>query len=500
MVNTYTTNFRFINNGDTTIENPEKLVGEQDLIISNAQIQWEGSTTTGSNTSYSTNTNTGSATATTGSSTSTDFNRNNSGIANAYEAPADYTETDTYTDENVIEAFDADSPARSYGRTDGLQSWKDNVESWSITYEAKLRDVYGGIGTFSTNYVKYDTPSSYVEWDGDLDDSDGNWLDIASFSGSGNFPKDEMDMEVYAKDENENDVLEAGARLTVTVEYRPDVVKNETVSATYPPVPDGYNFDYHRREISGESNETITTNKVGDTVSRTSTSTDEYIGITLETHGTKTNYYTNSDTTYVSYPSVPNGYDFDRHYFRIERNGSYQDSDYVYSNNVGSSKSITSNNPSNTWTLEMRTRGETTNYYTNYTQDPSVSGNVSASTGATLNDNETSSWQSLSGFGVGDNSFNHSVSDSGEAYYRIRFDWEYSYPSELAELKFFDGSSQYSVRLADPADDGLDYNTVKAYIEGVGVVALDVVDPSDPDASNFFIYHPTQGVLALRKK
>lgn len=499
MSNTYTSSFQFVQDGQSTSEAPSDLVSNNAIVVNNAEIQWEGSTTTSSNTSYNTNTNTGSATATTGSSTSTELNTNNSGIANAYEAPADYTETDTFTDELVYEAPDADSPVTPEARTDGLQSWKDNVESWSITYEAKLRDPFGG-GTFTTNYVKYDTPSSYVEWDGDLDDSQGNWLEIASFSGSGNFPKDDMDVEVYAKDENENDVLEGGARLTVTVDYYPTVVKNETVSTTYPPVPDGYNFDYHRREISGETNETITTNKVGETVSRTSTSTDEAIVITLETHGTKTNYYTNSDTTSVSYPSVPNGYSFDRHYYREEKNGSYVDSDYSYSNKVGQSRSVTSNNTSVTRSLEMETRGEQTNTYTNYTNNPSVSGDVSASSSASLDDNETSSWQSLSGFGLGDNTLSHSIGDSGEGYYRIRFDWEVAYPTEIDTVGHYDGTTLSKGRLVDPNDEALEYDVFRTFTENGGILAFDMVDPSDEDVADFYINHPTHGLIGLRLK
>jgi len=501
MSNTYTSSFQFIQNGQSTTEDPAALVGNNAIVVNNPEIQWEGSTTTSSNTSYSTNTNTGSATATTESNTSTEFNRNQSSIVSAQEVPADSTTTETFQDEMNSTALDNDSPTQPQVRLSGLQGLRPNVESWTVTYEARLTDaVAGDTLTFTTIYVKYDTASSYVEWSGDLDDSEGDWLDIATVSGSGDLPKDEFEMELYAKDENENDILESGVRLTLDIEYYPEVVESRTASTTFPPVPDGYEFDYHEINKTLEDTEKIYTNRVGETVSQTSNSTDFYAAVTLETHGTKTNYYTSSDTTSVSYPSVPNGYSFSRHYYREEKNGSYVDSDYSYSNKVGQSRSVTSNNTSVTRSLEMKTRGEDTNTFTNYTNNPSVGGDVSASSSASLDDNETSSWQSLSGFGLGDNTFSHNIGDSGEGYYRIRFDWEVAYPTEIDTVGYYDGSTVGKGRLVDPNDEALEYNSFRTYTENGGILAFDIVDPSDEDVADFYINHPTHGVLGLRLK
>ena len=148
----------------------------------------------------------------------------------------------------------------------------------------------------------------------------------------------------------------------------------------------------------------------------------------------------------------------------------------------------------------MRTRGSTTNTYTNYTNNPSVGGDVSASSSASLNDNETSSWQSLSGFGLGDNTFSHDIGDSGEGYYRIRFDWELAYPTEVATFRGKDTSGTISARLADTEDSALAYNTVRAYVPSHGIVSFDVVSPTNDEASDITIEHPTHGTLALRAK
>jgi len=150
----------------------------------------------------------------------------------------------------------------------------------------------------------------------------------------------------------------------------------------------------------------------------------------------------------------------------------------------------------------MRTRGEDTNCSTTYydTEDPSVSGDVSASYNGTLNNGETSSWQTLSGLTTGDNTFDHSISQSNEARFRFEFDWQYDIPTALAVYRVAIGGTTYDVALADPNDSSLEYNFYRVQVDGEGVLALDVVSPSDSNALPVFVYHPTHGKLALREK
>jgi hypothetical protein len=205
-------------------------------------------------------------------------------------------------------------------------------------------------------------------------------------------------------------------------------------SVTFPSVPAGATFDYHRLKVNGDASNydgslTVTyepidggteqTNDIsGSETAYSSIAQSNYVGesrsayieevgsgetcsITAETHYEDTT--TNSDTSCTSYPSVPSGYSFDRHYWREEQDGNKVDSGFVYTNSVGDSRCVTSDNPSNTWTLEMETRGEdettTTTYYD--THDPAVSGDVSGSYLGTLADGETSTWQALSGLTAG---------------------------------------------------------------------------------------------------
>lgn len=53
--------------------------------------------------------------------------------------------------------------------------------------------------------------------------------------------------------------------------------------------------------------------------------------------------------------------------------------------------------------------------------------------------------------------------------------------------------------LVNPGDAAVEYDDVRVYHHTDGeVYALDLVDPSDPDATDFRIAHPTHGKLAVR--
>jgi hypothetical protein len=282
-----------------------------------------------------------------------------------------------------------------------------------------------------------------------------------------------------------------------------ETVESKTASATAQSLPSGYDFGYinvkkYENGSVVSSNNYSDSSYVGDTFSITSTDPDVTVEIVVDTNGSTTN----SDTSSTSYPSVPNGYSFDRHYWRTEKNGSYENSDYIYTNSVGDSRSVTSSDTSNTWTLEMETRGTDSSSSTTYydTEDPSVSNEVSASSTEHLTDNETSNWYTLSGLAPNSNSIDHSISGSNEGYYRIQFDWELSLPTAVSTYRISINGTDKNVILADPTDNALDYNFYRTQVDGDGVLAYDVVDPSDPDALPYYIYHPTHGKLALREK
>lgn len=496
MSNTYTSSFQFVQDGQSTSEAPSDLVSNNAIVVNNAEIQWEGSTTTGSNTSYSTNTNTGSATATTGSTTDYDTN-SVSGSATATETTQTFTDTVSNTASDVInnayedlDAFVSVSPP----------SYPGTAQSWELIYEVNIDPEVGGpLGTSGDLYVPGVNNTVERDYRDRLYSYGTNgWYEILSESGTGSVPTSPY-MDLFWSYDSYD--VSGGVRITATVtyEYTQTSVQSDTVTLQYPSVPSGYSFDRHEKNVDG-SVDYIYSNRVGESVSVTSNDPNNTVTLELETRGEDTNYYTNSDTTYVSYPSVPNGYSFDRHYYREEKNGSYVDSDYSYSNKVGQSRSVTSNNTSVTRSLEMETRGEQTNTYTNYTNNPSVSGDVSASSSASLDDNETSSWQSLSGFGLGDNTLSHSIGDSGEGYYRIRFDWEVAYPTEIDTVGHYDGTTLSKGRLVDPNDEALEYDVFRTFTENGGILAFDMVDPSDEDVADFYINHPTHGLIGLRLK
>jgi len=145
---------------------------------------------------------------------------------------------------------------------------------------------------------------------------------------------------------------------------------------------------------------------------------------------------------------------------------------------------------------------ESTSSTTTYTTSPRVTRDVSAdSNSGTLNDGETTNWTSLSGLEAsGNQEFYHDINGSGEARFRFRFDWEYTFPTALKQLRVKDtnDNTTHKVSLADPSDSQLDYNSFRTAIDGT-TYAIDVVDPSDPSAiKTHRMYHPVDGIVCPR--
>lgn len=228
------------------------------------------------------------------------------------------------------------------------------------------------------------------------------------------------------------------------------------------------------------------------------------VKVSIQTYGT--DQQTNSETSCTSYPSVPSGYTFDRHYYREEKNGSTVSSDYSYTNSVGDERCVTSDDPSTTWELLMRTRGSdgTTTTQTLNTVDPSVSGDVSGAYSGTLTDGEQSPWQSLSGLTADSETFTHQIGESGTAKFQFRFDWAYDAATPThGTVGFLDAAAGVwrECAVAAPDDPALQYDHVGVYNDATSAWGvLDLVDASaDGAISGYEVYDPDVGWLAPRQ-
>lgn len=486
MANTYTSNTIRVNNGDsTTFDTSDAADG---IRILSAECRWRGVRTsnTSYNTSYSTNTNYDSATAT----TSTQYNNNStSGSATAQESTQTNSDTTYRTDNdnsnwgNNVYAYWSDvdnipSGATLEGNTATAKVTNNTGSSIEITNVV-----------FSANwFANYIGDPGFVEkWNFTVGAGQTRTIASSTFLGS---EQTGGSVSASASVDNDSDVT---VTLKLKKEWSTESIQNDTVTRSYPSVPNGYSFHKHEKIIDGNKT-TYYSNKVGQSVSVTSTNPNDTKYLTLKTYGKKT--VTNSRTASTSFPSVPNGYNFSRH--REEKsNGT---NDYHYSNKVGHSRSITSNSPNDTVWVRLKTRGRKTTSSTSYydTRDPSVSGNASASYNGTISDGNWSSWTSVSGFSPGSNTLNHSISESNKADFQIRYEWEYGYPTAIETKQIKINNTIYNVVLADPSDPALTQNFFQTGSSSGDILSFDIVDPSDPNAIPYYVYHPTLGEFALR--
>ncbi|SEO72163.1 hypothetical protein SAMN05216388_1017104 [Halorientalis persicus] len=137
---------------------------------------------------------------------------------------------------------------------------------------------------------------------------------------------------------------------------------------------------------------------------------------------------------------------------------------------------------------------------TEQTTDPFATRDVDGAYSGTLSDGEWSPWVTLNGLQTGVNEFYHNISGSNEAKFEFRYDWEYTFPEPVGGLLSVgarDGSQLHRVALADPSSSRLAYNHVRVLVGGTAY-AIDVVDPSDPDAIDWFRLGTQHGVVCPR--
>ncbi len=138
-------------------------------------------------------------------------------------------------------------------------------------------------------------------------------------------------------------------------------------------------------------------------------------------------------------------------------------------------------------------------YPVNHTTNPSVitDGKDSTYTGTLLN-GIWSGWQTLLGFGPGENTFSHTIGGSGQAIFQFRYPWTYKRPVLLHTAKIATPGGNVVIRLVSPTDPALQYNCLRMAIWGQ-IFCVDLVDTDDPEAGPMRIKTALHGILAARE-
>lgn len=279
-------------------------------------------------------------------------------------------------------------------------------------------------------------------------------------------------------------------------------------------VNDGDSIVYNTDELTGDETENIHNAEVQwEGISETET---EY---QTERNEASDSYphFSGPESLSVAYPPVPDGYDFKQHvayYAVLDNNGDVDldgtaeftykygtntfdgtvnagssvnigDQTYGNSNYVGEDTTLTADFGNSTIDLyvEVWTYGERFVDVTYKTEDPSVSGDVSAGGPTQLNDGEQSAWYSLSGLSAGvDETFNFSINGSNTARFRFTFDYDYATakPTYGTYAVHYNGT-WYEIALADPSDSQLETDEIQVYVNGNWAV-LDMVPETYSDS------------------
>jgi len=494
MAQTYTTQFFDVSNGDTTTHNPQSLAPTTtDIKVLDAEIQWEGVTSSSGNTTTSSNTNSDTATATTSTNRTTSTNTNS-------DSATATTSTSTTTKDN--------SNASGTSGTGTISASYPSVPSGTSFTQ---HEVVGSLGNGDSNTVEV----AYT-----YEDADGNNVSTNSTLSPGETitpfsdtttTKQVGQSRAFAiqtiSGASSNSNINSGIEVFTFGEDTTTTVNSRTASASYPSVPSGFSFDKHvvkKFENGSRINKTTFFSQRSGSESITSNDPNTTVEVEIETIGEDFNTTVNSRTASVSYPSVPSGTTFDKHVVKKFENGSRVDTTTYFSQQSGS-ESITSNDPNTTVEVEIKTVGEDTTTFTD-TRNPSVSGDISASyTSGDIADGVTTNFISLSGLTADSETFEHTIDGSGEARFRFRFSFEKILPDPTNGTVAFADTSKgvfHEVAVADPTDDALDYNHVQIYNASTdNWGALDVVNVSDTDAlEQFAFYDSNAGWLAPRER
>ncbi len=285
---------------------------------------------------------------------------------------------------------------------------------------------------------------------------------------------------------------------------RPRETNFGRATAEYPPVPNGYQFDHHEY-ISGGINSNLYSKVVGlESISNQRATEDgETVSVTLKTVGrdrrsrTTTETITNFENppAETTFPSVPDGYDFEKHEVRGDINNRY-----IYNNRVG--ETVQSNRPQSdgeTVTIEAVTYGtqSQTNVSLDQTEYIELTGDVTASLSTRLNDDEQTTKFNVNQHqsGITDTlDVNYNVGSSDFADYQLTIDWEYPYAlPQHGSLALKDSGQWYLVANADPNSPALKHNHIRLYDDQTDTWgAIDVAPVDEPRTIESYRFYDHQ--------
>lgn len=285
---------------------------------------------------------------------------------------------------------------------------------------------------------------------------------------------------------------------------KPGETNTGRATATYPPVPDGYEFDHHEYEGT-LYDDNIYQNLVGTTVDSRAFANedDEDVFLILTTVGkdrrtrTVTRTITNFDNppATTTFPPVPNGYDFTKHEVRGDTNNRY-----IYNNRVG--ETVQSNRPQSdgeTVTIDAVTHG--INRYTvvsyDQTQYAELTGDINASLTTTLNDDETTSTRNVDAHQSGIKNtldVNYNIGNSEYADYQLTIDWEYAFARpQHGSLALKEDGQWYLVAIDDPNSPALKHNHIRLYDDQTDTWgAIDVAPVDDRRTIESYRFYDNQ--------
>jgi hypothetical protein len=280
-------------------------------------------------------------------------------------------------------------------------------------------------------------------------------------------------------------------------------VKTGRAEATYPPVPDGYEFARHEIESTTE-NKTIYENFVGakdSSVVADDAGDDVFIKLTTVGKDRRTRTVTRTEINFdnppaaTTFPPVPNGYDFAKHEVRGDTNNRY-----IYNNRVG--ETVQSNRPQSdgeTVTIDAVTHG--INRYTvvsyDQTQYAELTGDIDASLTTALTNDETTSTRNVDTHqsGITDTlDVSYNIGNSDFADYKLTVDWEYAFARpQHGSLALKEDGQWYLVAIDDPNSPALKHNHIRLYDDQTDTWgAIDVAPVDDTRTIESYRFYDNQ--------